>query len=384
MIFPIKNDTLNLLINFAENKMQFDVKHDQLYKYLNLYNSKYRRNNGFDSTYRVIIKSEFKDFINQLDFLYSKRIREVDSVSLVLNCPNSFTRFLKMNTKYEYFSKKYDYLMNHSYYKNNVDDYFLADSNFYANFPKNAFNDSVVEFPDYGYYVKAFIDDYYFRSVAKKVEIKSKSKFMFSYAKSELKGKTRDLAIALIIKELIDNASNVEDFNKAENLLKEFESFNTDKKYIAFIKAYFIKKNTFKNKVNFCLPDTNNIEFCLNNLIGKNIVIFLHGTWCGPCKKQIPFLEKIINSNTHSDIVFIYISLENNNIKKWKDYVRNKKLHGINLYAEGNFQSKELSGFNISFVPRVLLIDKKGYLINANANAPSDGLAEQINQSFNY
>ena len=102
------------------------------------------------------------------------------------------------------------------------------------------------------------------------------------------------------------------------------------------------------------------------------------GTWCGPCKREIPFFEQIIQANTDENLIFIYISLEYQNEKKWKESIKQKKLHGINLYAEGQMHCAELKELNINYVPRFILIDKNGYLVNASANAPSDGLGEQI------
>jgi thiol-disulfide isomerase/thioredoxin len=387
LIFPHQKDTLKFNLDYAAKKMVNNNQGD-IYNYWYYYKATYQYNAGFDSLHYAMIKNEFSTYLKLLNDAFTRRNNEVDSVCAKLNCPMSFISYLKLSMLFEYETKKYDFLVKHHYIQTEglESRYFLADSIFYESFPYYLFNDDYIYSSHYDYFIEYYIDDYYYRNrelYPEKMQNLSSSTFKFEYAKRTLSGKTRDLGISIVIKSLIDFSSEPEDFIEAEKLIEEFAEFNLDSKYLNFLKTYVLDKNPFKNKVEFCLPNELDKNICLSDFYGNNVVLFLTGTWCGPCKKEIPFFEQMIQANTDENLTFIYISLENNNEKKWKESIVQKKLHGVNLYAEGQMKCAELKELNINYVPRFILIDKNGFLVDGNANAPSDGLDEQINMLFN-
>jgi len=52
--------------------------------------------------------------------------------------------------------------------------------------------------------------------------------------------------------------------------------------------------------------------------------------------------------------------------------ITEKELGGIQLFADNNWKSKFVTDYVISGIPRFILIDPEGKIVNANAPRPSD------------
>ena len=52
--------------------------------------------------------------------------------------------------------------------------------------------------------------------------------------------------------------------------------------------------------------------------------------------------------------------------------IEEKDLQGIQLFADKNWSSDFIRAYSIDAIPRFLLIDKNGNIVNANAPRPSD------------
>lgn len=111
----------------------------------------------------------------------------------------------------------------------------------------------------------------------------------------------------------------------------------------------------------------------LEDLRGKYVYIDVWATWCGPCRGEIPFLAKVEEKYKGKNIAFVSISAdEDKDFDKWKKFVFDKKLGGIQLFADKNWNSEFITAFGINSIPRFILIDPKGIVVNADAPRPSD------------
>jgi thiol-disulfide isomerase/thioredoxin len=111
----------------------------------------------------------------------------------------------------------------------------------------------------------------------------------------------------------------------------------------------------------------------LSDLKGKNVYIDFWATWCAPCKKEFPHLKKIEKKYHDSNIVFVGISLDKESKKDaWRRMVDEEGLMGLQLFADNSFNSAFAKAFQISAIPRFVLIDKEGKIVSANAPRPSD------------
>ena len=111
----------------------------------------------------------------------------------------------------------------------------------------------------------------------------------------------------------------------------------------------------------------------LEDLKGKYVYIDVWATWCGPCRGEIPFLQKVEEKYKSKNISFVSISIDvMKDHDKWKNFVKDKSLGGIQLMADKDWNSDFTKAFGINSIPRFILIDPSGTVVNADAPRPSD------------
>jgi thiol-disulfide isomerase/thioredoxin len=129
----------------------------------------------------------------------------------------------------------------------------------------------------------------------------------------------------------------------------------------------------------------------LEDLKGYYVYIDVWATWCGPCKQQIPFLKKLEEKFKNKPIKFVSISVDDARRNggswdkartKWRKFVKDNKLGGIQLFADKGWQSDFIKLYGIRGIPRFILIDKEGKIINPNAPRPSQKITKTILNSL--
>lgn len=117
----------------------------------------------------------------------------------------------------------------------------------------------------------------------------------------------------------------------------------------------------------------------LADLKGKFLYLDLWATWCGPCIEEIPALKVLQEAYKDSDILFVSISVDKERDKeKWKRFVQQKNLGGVQLWIDKENNQVLKETFNILQIPRFILLDKEGRIVDANALRPSDKRVRQL------
>jgi thiol-disulfide isomerase/thioredoxin len=120
----------------------------------------------------------------------------------------------------------------------------------------------------------------------------------------------------------------------------------------------------------------------LKDFKGKYVYIDIWATWCGPCRQEIPFLQKIEQTYKDKNIAFISISIDKaKDIDKWRAMVNEQTLGGVQLFADKDWKSDFIEDYGINSIPHFILIDPKGNIVDADATRPSDtALQVQLNK----
>ena len=123
----------------------------------------------------------------------------------------------------------------------------------------------------------------------------------------------------------------------------------------------------------------------LESFKGKYVYIDVWATWCGPCMREIPFLQKVEEKYHDKNIVFVSISIDKEeDFNKWMKVVKEKNLGGVQLFADDDWNSTFVKSFGVTSIPRFILIDPKGKIVKAVANRPSSPkLMEELDALLN-
>ena len=110
----------------------------------------------------------------------------------------------------------------------------------------------------------------------------------------------------------------------------------------------------------------------LDDLKGKYVYIDVWATWCGPCKREIPYLKEITKKYDGKNITFVSMSIDKKEAyDAWRKMVDDEKLEGVQLFAPNDWKSDFVTDYGIMGIPRFILIDPEGNIVNANAPRPS-------------
>ncbi len=113
----------------------------------------------------------------------------------------------------------------------------------------------------------------------------------------------------------------------------------------------------------------------LKDFKGKYVYIDMWATWCVPCMRELPSLKALEEKMAGKNIVFLGLSIDADKAK-WEDRVNSGELTGVQLHIgpESSFKS----AYNIEGIPRFILLDKEGKIINNDMSRPSSEDTERI------
>jgi len=105
---------------------------------------------------------------------------------------------------------------------------------------------------------------------------------------------------------------------------------------------------------------------------GKYLYIDVWATWCGPCLREMPFLKEVEEKYRDKNIKFVSISIDDKeDYEKWKTFVAEEQMEGIQLYADKSWKSEFVQKYVITGIPRFIIIDTEGNIVSADAPRPS-------------
>ena len=168
-----------------------------------------------------------------------------------------------------------------------------------------------------------------------------------------------------------------------EHLNLDSSLFAEEKEAIAMTKkniGYFYKGKQELKKLalleyapDFTFEDIKGNNVSLSDMRGQLVFIDVWATWCKPCINELPYLKTLQKDYQNTNIQFVGISIDSQEDKAmWKEMVAEKQLLGIQLIMDKAWQSSFKFDYAISSIPRFILIDEEGKLIDVDTPRPSE------------
>ncbi len=164
---------------------------------------------------------------------------------------------------------------------------------------------------------------------------------------------------------------------------KYIKSFEKRAKKVYKFKSFLVKnlgKGTEAPDFSYPYEDPKGKKYTLKSLRGKYLYIKFWATWCGYCKREAPYFKKLAKKYKGKNIDFVSISLDKERSKKvWKKMIA-KSHNTIELFSKIDKGFKKT--YKLQDLPRFMLIDPQGKIIDADAPAPSDKKMIEILNRF--
>jgi thiol-disulfide isomerase/thioredoxin len=131
-----------------------------------------------------------------------------------------------------------------------------------------------------------------------------------------------------------------------------------------------VKPDSPKKAIDFTF-DYDGKEYKFSD-ITKNKVVFLNfwGTWCGPCRNEIPSIIEIQKELGTKDFIVIGMACERSEseINKVVSFVSTNSINYVNF-----MRTKEIADYygGIKFIPSTFLIDKNGIVVDEKVGGNS-------------
>lgn len=130
--------------------------------------------------------------------------------------------------------------------------------------------------------------------------------------------------------------------------------------------------------------DVNGKSHSSGDYAGKVWVLDFWFSGCIPCKAEMPYMEKLAEEFKGQDVQFFALSLDSGEqlMKAWTNLVKEKKGEEVQLNIPDGFKSDLARFFGIRSVPRIIVVDKDGKIVDAFARRPSDPKLRQLLQEL--
>ncbi|MAM30146.1 MAG: thioredoxin [Flavobacteriaceae bacterium] len=275
-------------------------------------------------------------------------------------------------------SLDYDYLLNIQNYEQslfyNIGEEINATAAFYK--PLDAIN-----FRDLGDYNKDpfyryLIDSHWRKRIDEQTSYEAMNKVYRSI-------RSNDLRVSMLIN-FFSKISSSKD--KAQDYLKLIKENTSSQEFVDMAEKQYNTLSTLKSgdtSPNFTYKNISGESVSLSDFLGKVVYIDVWATWCAPCIKQIPYIKQLEKDFHGKDIVFVSISVDKKEVfNKWERMVVAKNLTGVQLFADNSFESDFMNTYAVNSIPRFIIIDRKGNIVDPDAPSPSFEKTKGLLQSL--
>lgn len=125
---------------------------------------------------------------------------------------------------------------------------------------------------------------------------------------------------------------------------------------LASTELYASSEKLSGKAANFTLKSSTGKNIKLSELRGKVVMLNFWASWCGPCRQEMPLLEKIYKKYQRLGFTLLGVNVEQDS-NAAKNYLKDVKVSFPILFDSTNKTSKL---YNVSAMPTTIIIDRSG------------------------
>lgn len=163
-------------------------------------------------------------------------------------------------------------------------------------------------------------------------------------------------------------AEGVRNTGELQNLAN---SYLTDPRMLADYRAEISRHDLTaagRPSPDFTAVDRTGRRHTLSDFRGKYLYIDLWASWCGSCKRELPHLKRLSERFAGREILFLGLSVDSER-DDWEKALDSEELPGTQLWLDPS--SSFAADYGVDGIPRFILLDKEGHIVESNMLRPS-------------
>lgn len=156
------------------------------------------------------------------------------------------------------------------------------------------------------------------------------------------------------------------DTEKLEQTLGMFSPAMADNAYVCACRAELKRQKRAavgQKAFDFCLQDLDGRDYRLSDYLGRWVLVEFSASWCGWCKKEIPYLKRLYEElGDCGQLVMLTVNLDEQRTK-WEADVKREALPWPVISDLKGFKGEVTEGYNVHGIPAIFLIDPAGEIV---------------------
>ncbi len=173
-----------------------------------------------------------------------------------------------------------------------------------------------------------------------------------------------------VMKEYLQNGGD----EQVEMMNERFRAICKDGGMLAEIRKaleYAMPSKDGRQVAQFSGTDILGSPVTVESLRGHIVYLDVWASWCQGCIKNVAVLDSLRTQFRSEDVLFVSLSLDEDPMA-WRSFLSKYAPGGIQILDKTGWNSKVRTRYLIESVPRYMLIDRKGMIVNSDAPPPSN------------